>query len=179
MRFDDNDGNTYSLEEESEVQYKDREYKVSGLGIEILSPFRRKRIRFRGYLTKNGKQLVYVKFRFLWIGLSRVYDSTHDYNDHFMAKEWTKAKGGLPEPPFEDRIEQFGQMKGTFEEDNHQRHLYFWGSISKKYLSTKPVKRRIIRILGYTKKGDQKSLIPLSHYIYSNRRWFPFGLPSE
>ena len=56
--------------------------------------------------------------------------------------------------PFEDRIEQFGQMKGTFEEENTgQRNLYLWGAISKKYLSDKTVNRRIIRIVGYNKKG--------------------------
>ena len=60
----------------------------------------------------------------------------------------------MSEPPFEDRIEQFGQMKGTFEEENNeQRTLYFWGAISKKYLSDKPINRRIIRIVGYNKKG--------------------------
>lgn len=127
---------------------------MSGLAIEILSPFRRKRIRFRGYLTKNGDQLVYIKFRFLWIGSSRVYDFTHDFDDTFMTKECVKSKNGLIEPSFEDRIEQFGQMKGTFEEDNNsQKVLYFWGAISKKYLSTVPVNRRIIRIVGYNKRG--------------------------
>ena len=49
---------------------------------------------------------------------------------------------------------QFGQMKGTFEEENNgQRTLYLWGAISKKYLSDKPLNRRIIRIVGYNKKG--------------------------
>ena len=152
--MDNNDGNSYTLEEESEVHHKDREYKVSGLRIEILSPFRRKRITFRGYLTKNDDQVVYVKFRFLWIGSSRVYDFTHDFDDQFMTSEWIQIKKGTTETPFEDRIEQFGQMKGIFEEENgDQKTWYFWGSISKKFLSDKPINRRIIRIVGYNKKG--------------------------
>ena len=154
LRFDDNDGNSYTLEDESYVSHRDREYRASGLAIEILSPFGRKRIRFRGYLTKNGNQLVYVRFRFLWIGLSRVYDFTHDFDDGFMTKEWIKCMIGVSEPAFEDRIEQFGQMKGTFDEDSRpQRVLYFWGAYSKKYLSTQTIDRKIIRIVGYNKKG--------------------------
>ena len=78
LRFDDNDGNYYILDEESNVEFKKKEYKVSGLTIEILAPFKRKTIKFRGYLTKNGQQLVFVKFRFVWLALSRVYDFTHD-----------------------------------------------------------------------------------------------------
>ena len=71
-----------------------------------------------------------------------------------MTSEWIKSKNGKSEEPFEDRIEQFGQMKGTFEEENNgQRTLYLWGAISKKYLSDKPLNRRIIRIVGYNKKG--------------------------
>ena len=159
LRFDDNSGNYYSLlEENSEVEYKKKEYRVNGLGLEILSPFRRKRIKFRGYLLKNDKQLVYVKFRFLWFGFSRVHDFTNDFDDYFMAKELTKSNGNLIcEQKFEDRFEQFGQMKGIFEEENQEkRDLYFWGSISKKYLMTKtknPLNRRIIRICGYNRKG--------------------------
>ncbi|CAG2180128.1 unnamed protein product, partial [Oppiella nova] len=58
--------NSYTLEEDSDVEYRKNEYRVCGLGVEIMSPFRRKRIKFRGYLTKNDNELVYVKFRFLW-----------------------------------------------------------------------------------------------------------------
>lgn len=164
LRFDDNDGNSYTLEDHTNVEHRDREYRVSGLAIDILSPFRRKRITFRGYLTKNHNQLVYVRFRFLWIAMSRVYDFTHDFDDSFMAKEWIDCKTKMSEPVVEDRIEQMGQMKGTFEEDNRpQRVLYFWGSIAKKYWSTLPINRRIIRIVGYNKKGMNHRETHLAH----------------
>ena len=154
LRLDDSEGNSYTLEDQSVVEYKKKEYKICGLAIETLSPFRRKRIRFRGYLTKNGKQLVYVKFRFLCLTFGRVYDFTHDFDDQFMAKEWTKCKKRQIDQQFEDRLEQFCQIKGTFNvEDNPERVLYFWGSFSKKFLATKPINRRIVRIIGFTKKG--------------------------
>ena len=136
LRFDDNNSNSYTLEENSEVVYRRNEYRVCGLGVEIMSPFRRKRIKFRGYLTKNNNELVYVRFRFLWYSVSRVYDFTHDFDDHFMAKELLLSpKSRESSDRFEDRFEQFGQMKGNFKEEmEEERQLYFWGSVSKKYL---------------------------------------------
>ncbi|CAG2162914.1 unnamed protein product [Oppiella nova] len=134
LRFDDNNSNTYTLEEDSEVEYRPNEYRMGGLGLEINTPFRRKRIKFRGYLSKNDNQLVYVRFRFLWYAVSRVYDFTHDFDDHFMAKEMALSpKSDTSDNRFEDRFEQFGQIKGTFgEELTNERELYFWGSMSKK-----------------------------------------------
>ncbi|CAG2118802.1 unnamed protein product, partial [Medioppia subpectinata] len=128
LRFDDNNSNSYTLEEDSEVEYRSNEYRVCGLGLEISSPFRRKRIKFRGYLTKNGKQLVYFT----------------------LSPKYVKQNNA-----FEDRFQQFGQMKGTFKEDKEEeRQIYFWGSISKKYaISSEPLNRKITRICGYTKKG--------------------------
>ncbi|CAG2113475.1 unnamed protein product, partial [Medioppia subpectinata] len=134
LRFDDNNSNSYTLEEDSEVEYRSNEYRVCGLGLEIMSPFRRKRIKFRGYLTKNDKDLVYMRFRFLWYSISRVADFTYDFNDHFMAKEMMRSKNRDNEivDQLEDRFEQFGQMKGNFKEDmEEEKQLYFWGSISK------------------------------------------------
>ena len=154
LSIDDNDGNHYTLEEESNVQFRDREYKTSGLTVEVLSPFRKKRIRFRGYLTKNGKQLVYVRFRFIWTSFSRVHDFTTDFDNTFMAKELIKSKNSSTEQLCEDRLSQFGHMKGTFDEESlPQKELFFWGAISKKYLEEKPIDRKIVRIVGYTKKG--------------------------
>ncbi|XP_054166988.1 prodigiosin synthesizing transferase PigC-like [Oppia nitens] len=154
MRIDDNN-DCYTLEETQEVEYRKGEYRVSGLGLEILSAFRRKRIKFRGYLLKNNKELVYIQFRFLWIAMSRVYDFTYDFDDSFLAKELTfSPKSHLnAEDILEDRLEQFGQIKGTFKEEKEtERNIYFWGSMSKKYL-TSHKKRNITRICGFTKKG--------------------------
>ncbi|XP_054166684.1 prodigiosin synthesizing transferase PigC-like [Oppia nitens] len=158
MRIDDNN-DCYTLEETQEVEYRKGEYRVSGLGLEILSAFRRKRIKFRGYLLKNNKEVVYIQFRFLWYAFSRIYDYTHDFDDYFMAQELAiSAKSDKTESQlkdrFEDRFEQFGQIKGTFrEEKTSERNLYFWGSISKKFLKTNQNKRTINRIFGYTKDG--------------------------
>ncbi|CAG2171455.1 unnamed protein product, partial [Oppiella nova] len=156
LRFDDNNSNSYTLEEDSAVDFRPNEYRVGGLRLEISSPFRRKRITFRGYLTKNGNQLVYARFRFLWYALSRVYDFHHDFDDQFMAKEMAlSSKSDKSETRFENRFEQFGQLKGQFTEgpDGGHRQLYLWGSAGKKYLHNTPINRDIHRCCGYTKDG--------------------------
>jgi len=158
LRFDDNDGNYYTLDEESTVDFNQREYKVCGLGFEILSPFRRNRIKFRGYLLKNETELVYVQIRFMWLALSKVYDFTSDFDDYFMAKELalSQQSGDLQ---FENRFEQFGQIKGTFKvEKEPQKQIYLWGSKSKKYLPKVSADTKIIRICGFNKKGIDSDL---------------------
>ena len=50
------------------------------------------------------------------------------FDDYFMAKELTFSPNTQNEHQFEDRIEQFCQMKGTFKEENEsERVLYFLG----------------------------------------------------
>lgn len=172
LRLDDNYGNCFTLEEESNVQFRDREYKACGLIVEVLSPFRKKRIRFRGYLTKNGNELVYVKFRFLWNSFSRVHDLTTDFSKTFMAKELIRANNLSTEQLCEDRLSQFGHFKGTFdEEDLPQRELFFWGAINKKYLEEKPIERRITRIVGFTDKGKNfYHFIMLIFFLWNKER---------
>ncbi|CAG2118404.1 unnamed protein product [Medioppia subpectinata] len=49
-------------------------------------------------------------------------------------------------------------MKGNFKEDmEEEKQLYFWGSISKKFLKTKQTNKNIKRIIGYTKEGGPGS----------------------
>ena len=43
----------------------------------------------RGYLKKNGKELVYTRIRLLWISLSNGFDMSHHFDDTFLAKEIT------------------------------------------------------------------------------------------
>ena len=118
-----------------------------------MSPFRRNRIKFRGYLWKNNKELVYVRIRFLCLGLSKVYDYENDFDNNFMAKELTSSQQKL-EMKFENRFEQFCQIKGTFQVENEsQKIISIWGSKSKKYLPKDTQNRRIFRICGYNKKG--------------------------
>ncbi len=158
LRFDDNDGNFYTLDEESIVDFNQNEYKVCGLGFQIMCPFRRNRLKFRGYLKKNNNELVYVQIRFLWLALSKVFDFTHDFDPYFMAKEIARSQHSA-DPSFEDRFEQFGQMKGTFQvEREPQKVIYLWGSKSKKYLPKESLNRKIIRICGVDKKGIEFDL---------------------
>ncbi len=175
LSFVDNNGNNYCLDEESIVDFNDREYKACGLGFEIMCPFRRNRLKFRGYLLKNNRELVFVRIRFLWLGLSRVYDFTTDFDDYSMAKELALSKGS-GDPNFEDRIEQFGQMKGTFIVENEKpKVVYLWGSKSKKYLPKESLKRKFIRICGYSKKGLNLFLIYYNFFnIYEIKQMLTF-----
>ena len=95
------------------------------------------------------------------------------YDDHFMAKEWTNChRQDNTVQQYEDRLEQFGQFKGTFvEEDRPERVLYFWGSIGKKYLESKPINRRIVRIVGFNKKG-----IGFDFGIHFKQKWIRISI---
>ncbi|CAG2162538.1 unnamed protein product [Oppiella nova] len=98
-----------------------REYKAPGISLEILNPFRRLRIKFRGYVTKRGSnKLVFLKMRLLWIAMSNVFDFECDHKREFIESELksnSKLKS-LDEIKFENRFEQMGQMKGTFQADD-------------------------------------------------------------
>jgi len=59
----DTKGDVYTLDEEDTFQMgKDtKEYKVAGVAFEMLCAMKRYRVKVRGYLRKNGKQLVYAR----------------------------------------------------------------------------------------------------------------------
>ncbi len=148
--FEDGKGNTYCMNELNLISYdrNKREYKAPGISLEILNPFRRLRIKFRGYLHKNGSnELVFVKLRMLWISISNVFDLQCDHNQQFIAQE---IKDSNKEIKFEDRFEQFGQMKGTiqFENDSEEK-VFLWGNKSKRY--SDQINREIHRFFGYSK----------------------------
>jgi hypothetical protein len=153
LRFEDNDANIYTLEEETSVKYTQNEYKLCGFGFEIMFPFRRNRLKFRGYLRKNGEQLVYTRIRLLWLAISRVYDFNNDFDDGFLAKELAK-QSNVKDIYTENRFEQFGQMKGTFQiEKSEPKIIYLWGSKCKSYL-TSIDNQKFVRIFGYSKTGN-------------------------
>lgn len=131
-----------------------REYKAHGISLEVLSPFRRLRIKFRGFLTKNNSnELVFVKIRLLWIAISNVFDFESDNKKEFIEEELKKNSitKSFSEIKFENRFEQLGQMKGTVQiEDQNEENLFLWGSKSKKF-NEHNQKRRIKRLFGYSK----------------------------
>ena len=131
-----------------------REYKAPGVSLEILSPFRRLRIKFRGFLTKKGtNDLVFVKMRVLWIATSSVLDFECDHNPVFIENQTKKSSKSVKfeEIKFENRFEQLGQMKGTvqFEAQNEEK-LFLWGNQSKKFEEVGE-NREIHRFFGYSK----------------------------
>ena len=89
----DLNGDYYSLDEEDEVEMgqNPREYKAAGVAFEVLCPMKRCRLKVRGYLKKNGKELVYARIRLLWIALSNGFDMSYHFDDVFLAKEITNS----------------------------------------------------------------------------------------
>ncbi|CAG2105187.1 unnamed protein product [Medioppia subpectinata] len=158
FHFEDGKGGIYEMNEQNLVPYDKhkREYKAPGISLEVLNPFRRLRIKFRGYLTKSGSnEVVFVKMRLLWIAISNVFDFECDHNKDFIEcdlKNNSKFKS-MDEIKFENRFEQMGQMKGTFQVDHqNEEKLFLWGNKSKKYTEENNG-RKISRLFGYSKKG--------------------------
>ena len=156
FHFEDGKGGIYEMVEQNLVPYDKhkREYKAPGISLEILSPFRRLRIKFRGYVTKRGSnKLVFLKMRLLWIAMSNVFDFECDHKREFIESELksnSKMKS-MDEIKFENRFEQMGQMKGTFQADDcDEEKLFLWGNKSKKY-EEENSRRKIYRLFGYSK----------------------------
>jgi hypothetical protein len=153
FNFEDGKGNTYRMNEQNLVPYDRniREYKAPGISLEILNPFRRLRIRFRGYLHKNdSNELVFVKFRLLWIAISNVFDLQCDHNQEFITQEISQSNTEVSNIKHEDRFEQFGQMKGTIQLNNKpEEKVFLWANKSKKY--DEDCDRKVQRLFGYSK----------------------------
>ena len=144
------------MKEQNLVPYyhNKREYKGPGLSLEVLSPFRRLRIKFRGFLTnRETNQLVFTKMRVLWIATSNVFDFECDHNKRFIEKEIRKNSKStkFEKIKFENRFEQLGQMKGTvlFEGQNECK-LFLWGNRSKTYKELNE-NLKVYRLFGYSK----------------------------
>jgi len=160
LKFKDDDQIVYELDEEEIVSIpKDRavnEYKMAGVAVEVLCPFRRLRIKVRAYFRrKDTNQLVFAKFRFFWTSISNTFDFENDFSDQFIAKELSSSTNNKNTSiQFEDRFEQFGQMKGDVQfESLPHKEVYLWGSKAKQYLTQTNNTLKSTRIYGFSKKG--------------------------
>ena len=55
----------------------------------------------------------------------------------------------------QNKWEQFGQIKGTFQVENNKTEIiYLWGSKCKKILPKFNHQTKMIKIIGYTSKGQ-------------------------
>lgn len=150
------DGVVYELNESAEIDMNDNnttEYRIGSIRIQVLCPFRRLRIKIRGYLKKKGSnELVFAKIGLFWIALSNTFDFQNDFDDKFIAKELSKSSES--EVQFENRIEQFGQLKGVIQiENDSEKELYLWGIRAKSFLTSGDENISAVRIYGYNKKG--------------------------
>lgn len=158
FKLKDKNGDIFCLQDSGQQKIKAdedvREYKVGGLGLELLVPFRKYRLKFRGYLRKNGSddEIVYARIRLLWLTLSNTFDFKHDLYSSFFAKETARNNSAIFG---EDRYEQFGQFKGTVQFENEPiSEIYLWGSRCKKYLpKAGDPQLKYLRIYGYVRNG--------------------------
>jgi hypothetical protein len=97
--FKDENGSVYELNESDLLEIKSnvvlKEYTIAGLKIEVLSPFRKLRIKFRGYLrNKDKNELIFTRFRLFWSPLSNIFDFQNDFDHQFIAKEFSALGRG-------------------------------------------------------------------------------------
>lgn len=145
-----NDGNDfYELIESTYTPLHSSKYSVGGLNVEIISPLRCIRLQFRGYLKNQIGETCFMKFRLLWQTSSEVFDYRLDFDDVFMGNELCSQRNsqnvdkGLIKQlsvgkiiDFENRFEQYGQIKGTIQiESEAEKEIYLWGSRRKHFSS--------------------------------------------
>ena len=129
-----------------------RQYRVSGLTVQVLNPFRKLRIRFRGLIRrKDSNQLVFSRFRFFWCPLSNVFDFQNDFDDKHIAKQLSALS--VTQFKCEDRHEQWGQLIGNVQfGDDITKEVFLWGNKSKQYFNN-DFKRKVTRIYGFDEKS--------------------------
>ena len=154
----DANGDVYSLNEEDVVEFNSTEYKGCGLAYKSLQPNKIARIKFRGYLQRNDEtKLVYVRIRFLCLFFSKTFDHQRQFDRKFLAKELSDRLIDFDsvENVLENCIEQFCQIKGTFQvESQEERELFFLGSIGRRFFqNTGTVPRKVMKICGFNKEG--------------------------
>jgi len=92
LTFKDENGLVYELDQNDLLQIKSnknlKQYKISGITIQVLCPFRKLRIKVRAYLKrKDTKQLIYSKFGLFWSSLSNIFDFENDFDDQLIVKQ--------------------------------------------------------------------------------------------
>ena len=154
--FKDDNQVIYEIEENElltiDSNKKLRQYKLAGLTIQILNPYRKLRIRFRGLLKRRDtNQLVYSRFVLFWSALTNLFDLQNDFNNQYIAKELSSL--GISEFKAEDRHEQWGQVSGTVQfECETTKEVFLWGNKSKQLFDDN-FTRKVTRVYGLSNKG--------------------------
>ncbi|XP_054152656.1 prodigiosin synthesizing transferase PigC-like [Oppia nitens] len=127
-------------------------YRIAGLTIEVLEPFRKLRIKYRGYLRRKcsteevdeQSPLVYTKLTLFWSSLTNVYDFVGCYDTGYLAKQLSGS--GVRQPMDNTNIDEFrheqcGHMTGSVQFDetiasaDNTRQLSLWGTKLKHYVT--------------------------------------------
>lgn len=163
LTFRDIEGNQYDLDLNQVGERLDDGtiYKVGGLKLEVINPFRRITIKYRGLITKtiNGQQsTVFAKLWFIWLPISQVVDYTTDGDAKFSSKEiTTDYAANILEPQLvnEDAFEHLGHLKGQVRIENEEPfELNLWGSRIKKIIDSEAIKKPAARLCGFNKVID-------------------------
>ncbi|RWS28461.1 uncharacterized protein B4U80_12792 [Leptotrombidium deliense] len=134
-------------------------YEVNGFSLQLLSPFRRWRICFTGNLKRTDintheEQNVFASIRMLWYSLSAVFDMQTD-NHISLISQTVKDFNANDEYFFEDRYEQYGQLKGTVQfESDETKTIILWGNKCKSFFDkNRNQSSNIRRLYGFVKDG--------------------------
>ncbi|CAG2109509.1 unnamed protein product [Medioppia subpectinata] len=129
-----------------------KQYRIVGLSVEVLAPFRKLRIKFRGYLrNRETNELIFSRFSLFWCPLSNVFDFQNDFDRKYIAKELSSL--GIKQLIEEERHEQWGQLVGSVQFDTQlSKQLFLWGNKSKQYVNSWD-NRKVTRIYGFSCKS--------------------------
>ncbi len=183
----DDKGDTYTLEESSEVDFNEHEYRASGFAFESLQSNKIGRIKYRGYLKRNDEEeLVFVRIRFLCLFYSKLFDHQRHFNVKCLANQLKNATGSVDSVAdlLENKLEQLCQIKGTFQvESEEERELFFLGAVGRRFLPTKELPpRKVLKMSGFDVEGTGFSVGLVTQgnftylYGYSSKRGENFNV---
>lgn len=158
-------GYVYKFEESDScspfVECPEDTYRIKGLSVQVVAPFRKSRIIFRGLISRKrlsdgDVEDVFLRLRLFWNPLTKVYDSLSDYNDDFMARELATGRHARKrnfDAIYEDYYEQYSQLKGTLQvESRTVEEVFLWGGRSKSSRQIDGARNTTaIRLLAFSK----------------------------
>ncbi|XP_067130557.1 rifampicin phosphotransferase-like [Centruroides vittatus] len=114
------------------------EFSSCGLKIKCLSPLRKWRISYNGFLKKMNtdktqEEMIHVKFSFLWLSISISHDFQTDFNSSLLSESMCQNFSLFPYSNLNkfknifNNYEQWGNYIGTISIDNNEEEMHLWG----------------------------------------------------
>ncbi|XP_076355068.1 rifampicin phosphotransferase-like [Tachypleus tridentatus] len=165
-----------------------------GLKLKCLSAMRKWRISFNGllretYQSNDKSKVVHVKFSFIWLAMSNIYNLTDDISIDEVAEALAKEpwSGYLPDinslEKALDVYEQAGQLLGNVTVEGLEEEFTLWG-MKRRYLGSSVEFHRSVDFFGFINNGSMFHICASSlqgivsnlvygHYLHSNAILFP------